>query len=173
MGCGTYNFVKYFKGSGVPHFRILNKNIRKKRREHHYSKLENRRSKEERLSFQKPNNRNDLVRWYVKYIPVRHWPPKPVRSGSQGHRWYDLFNEVRLLPSYVNSFINLSVLESICTVCNDFSEYIRSLFPIFRFAVDASNFHSNSIDNRWLTWHFLLHYHCLLGADLQWLQLAS
>ena len=29
---GTYNFVKYFKGSGLPRACILNTNIRKKRR---------------------------------------------------------------------------------------------------------------------------------------------
>ena len=33
MGYGTYNFVKYFKGSGVPRACILNTKIRKKRRE--------------------------------------------------------------------------------------------------------------------------------------------
>ena len=52
-GYGTYNFVKYFKGSGVPHAIILNTNSRKKRREHRSCKLEKRRRKEERLSFPK------------------------------------------------------------------------------------------------------------------------
>ena len=53
MGYGTYNFVKYFKGSGVPCARILNTNSRKKRGEHIYCKLGKRRRKEERLYFPK------------------------------------------------------------------------------------------------------------------------
>ena len=62
----TYNFVKYFKGSGVPPARILNTKSRKRRRERHSSKLEKRIRKGERLSFPKPKNREDLVRCSVR-----------------------------------------------------------------------------------------------------------
>ena len=37
---GTYNFVKYFRGSVVPRARILNAKSSKKGREHCYRKLE-------------------------------------------------------------------------------------------------------------------------------------
>ena len=37
------------------------------------------------------------------------------------------------------------MLDSNCTVCKDFSDSIRSLFPIIKFAVDASHFHINLI----------------------------
>ena len=39
------------------------------------------------------------------------------------------------------------MLDSNCTVCKDFSDSIRSLFPIIKFAVDASNLHINLIAN--------------------------
>ena len=42
-------------------------------------------------------------------------------------------------------FIDLSLLESKYTVYIDFSDYVRSLFPIIEFAVDASHFHIISI----------------------------
>ena len=48
---------------------------------------------------------------------------------------------------YVNYFIKLSVLDSNCTVCKDFSDYIRSLFPVIKFTVDASYFQINLIFN--------------------------
>ena len=64
---GTYNFVKYFKGSGVTRASILNTKSRKKRREHcSRKKFQKRRRKEERLSFPKPKNREYLVRYSVR-----------------------------------------------------------------------------------------------------------
>ena len=39
-GYRTYNFFKYFKGSGVPRARVLNTKSRKKRRKHRSCKLE-------------------------------------------------------------------------------------------------------------------------------------
>ena len=65
-GYGTYNFVKCFKGSGVPRAHILNTNSRKKRREHFSHELEKRKSKEEILYFLEPKNREDLVRCSVR-----------------------------------------------------------------------------------------------------------
>ena len=66
MGYGTYNFVKYFKGGGVPRACIINTNSRKSRSEHRYRKLEKRRRKEVRLYFPQPKNREDLVRCSVR-----------------------------------------------------------------------------------------------------------
>ena len=70
MGYGTYKFVQYFKWYGVPCARILNTNSRKKRREHCSRKLKKRRRKEERLSFSRTKNRQDLVRFSVRQIHV-------------------------------------------------------------------------------------------------------
>ena len=39
----------------------------------------------------------------------------------------------------------LSLLDSNCTICKNFSDSIRSLFLIIKFAVDASCFHINPI----------------------------
>ena len=65
-GYGTYNFIKYFKGSGVPRARIINIKSRRKRREHRSRKIEKRRRKEEIFYFPKPKNREDLVRFSVR-----------------------------------------------------------------------------------------------------------
>ena len=56
-GYGTYNFVKDFKGYGVPCDCSINTKSRKKRIENLYRKLEKRIKKEERLSFPKPKKR--------------------------------------------------------------------------------------------------------------------
>ena len=53
-GYRTYNFLKYFIGSGVTRACILNTNSRKNRREYCSRKPKKRRRKEERLSFSKP-----------------------------------------------------------------------------------------------------------------------
>ena len=48
------DFIKCLKGSRATRARISNINIRKKRREHCYRKLEKRERREERLYFSKP-----------------------------------------------------------------------------------------------------------------------
>ena len=66
-GYGTYNFIKHFKVSGVPRACILNKNGRKKRREHHSRKLEKKiEGKKKDLDFPKPKNIEYLVRCSVR-----------------------------------------------------------------------------------------------------------
>ena len=61
------NFVKYFKGYGVPRACIINTNILKNRREHRSRKLEKGEGKKkERLSFPKPKNRENIVRCYMR-----------------------------------------------------------------------------------------------------------
>ena len=42
-------------------------------------------------------------------------------------------------------FIDLSGLDSNCTIFKDFSDSVRSLFLIIKFAVDACHFHINYI----------------------------
>ena len=54
MGYKIRNFIKCLKESRATRDRISNIKSREKRREHCYRKLEKRRSKEERLSFPKP-----------------------------------------------------------------------------------------------------------------------
>ena len=65
-GYGTYNFIKYFKGYGVPCVCILNVKSRKKRIENLSHKHRKRRRKEARLSFPKPKNRENIVRCSVR-----------------------------------------------------------------------------------------------------------
>ena len=55
-GYGRINLIKLLKGSRATCFCILNIKNRKKRREHRFCKLGKRRSKEDILSFPKPQN---------------------------------------------------------------------------------------------------------------------
>ena len=66
MGYGTYNFIKYFKGSGVPRASILNIKSRKNRREHCYRKLKKGKGRKKYFLFQTPKNSEDLVRCSVR-----------------------------------------------------------------------------------------------------------
>ena len=61
-GYGAIKFIKFLRGSRAPRACISNIKSKNKRREHRYRKLEKRGRKEERLYFQKPKNREDLVR---------------------------------------------------------------------------------------------------------------
>ena len=54
---------------------------------------------------------------------------------------------MRLYLSYIYWFFNSSLLDLNCTVFKDFSDSIRSLFIIIKFAVDASHLQINLIAN--------------------------
>ena len=47
--------------------------------------------------------------------------------------------------SNIYASIYLGVLDLNCTICKDSSDYIRSVFPIIKFAVDANHFQINLI----------------------------
>ena len=65
-GYGAIKFIKFLRESRAPRACISNIKSKNKRREHCYRKPKKRRRKEERLSFQKPENREDLVRCSVR-----------------------------------------------------------------------------------------------------------
>ena len=60
------NFINFLKGYRLHCVPNSNNNSRKKRREPGFRKLEKKRRKEERLSFPKPKNGEDLLRCFVR-----------------------------------------------------------------------------------------------------------
>ena len=72
-------------------------------------------------------------------------PPQICQIWVLGTPVACLIHQSEALPSYIYTFIDLSALDLNCTICKYFSDYVRSLFLITKFAIDASNSHLNSI----------------------------
>ena len=83
-----------------------------------------------------------MVREIDSHMP----PPLPnmLDLGPKNTGYIPIYRSETLTVSYL--FVRLLVLlDSNCTILKDFSDSIRSLFLIIKFAVDACHFHINLI----------------------------